>query len=137
MAIPTNPPPRFNGVQLFGDLESFSWSSMAGGAAGVDAFLGNTPGTTAYGNQRMYALAGALIGPTQQAVQDQIDLISSYAGITASLGFPTDQRPTGLNFVWAPWSCYFLASEFKPGSIQPYAGNMFASSYLLIMRSAG
>ena len=137
MAIPTNPYPRFDGQGLFGDMESFMWSPLVGGPAGIDLFLGNEPGTTQVCNQRAYALSGAFIGPTQQAVQDQIDLLSSYAGVSASLGFPTDQRPIGLNFVWAPWYCYFLKEEFKPGSIRPYAGNQWSCSWFAVFRSTG
>lgn len=135
MAIPTNPAPRFDGVQMFGDLESFVWSPLVGGPQGIDLFLGNPPGTTAICNQRCFALSGAFVGPTQQSVQDQIDRLASYAGVSASLGFPTDLRPMGLNFEWAPWYCYFLAPEFKPGEIQPRAGNQKAASYLIVFRS--
>jgi hypothetical protein len=137
MAIPTNPPARFDGQQIFGDMESFAWSPLVGGPAGIDAFLGNAPGTTLVCHNRAYALSGAFIGPTQADVQAQIDLLESYANVSAPLGFPTDQRPIGLNFQWAPWYCYFLPREFKPGAIQPYAGNQQASSYFLVMRSTG
>jgi hypothetical protein len=53
MNPPAAPPPitqpLFNGRPVFGDLSAFSIVQLTGpGGAGVDAFLGNAPGTTVY-----------------------------------------------------------------------------------------
>jgi len=135
MAIVGNPPPRFNGAECFGDVGSFRWSPLVGGPKGIDLFLGDDPGTTIYGNQRAFGLSGLWTGPTQADVRSRIDTLASYAGISASLGVPTGERSVGTNFIFMPWYCYFVPSEFRPGSIQPYAGNQFSTTFRVVFRS--
>lgn len=127
--------PRFAGQHLFGEQKRFIVRPLVGGAASIDVWLLNSPGTTAGPPQQAWGLSGLLVGPTSASVQQAIDLLRSFVGCTSAFGFPTASRLPGDNFAWTPRPTYFVGQEFKPGSISLQPGNKWAAPYRMVMRS--
>jgi len=135
--LPSPLVPLFNGQPLFGDPPSFTSAPLTGGAAGVDEFLGFTPGTTLYSEGpggRGWGIAGTFRGPTAAAVTAQAATLWSSAGIRAPFGRPTGARFPGNFETWP--NCEFLFTELvtNPTGVLLSAGNMYVLTYLLVIR---
>jgi hypothetical protein len=141
--MPTIYPAYFDGQQIFGDEASTVVVNAAtvdpaqGIPAAIDAFLGNSPGTTQYGADaggECWLLSGTFTAPTGSGVAALEATLRGYAGTTAQFAFPT-----GLPWPnqWRNnWNCRFLANEFVPGAVTETAGGAWTVAYKLIVRQS-
>jgi hypothetical protein len=146
MNPPAAPPPitqpLFNGQPVFGDLSAFSVVPLTGsGGAGIDAFLGNAPGTTIYDfgpGGRGWGISGGFSAGSAAGVAAMIGTLQCLVGIRSTLIFPTG-GPLPDNWE-RHGSCQFQGDELVLNSagIQQVAGGGFSQSYKLVVReSAG
>jgi hypothetical protein len=132
--------PLFSGQPIFGDPRQFAANIFNGSAADEDAFLGLTPGTTAYPPCRppggAIAIAGALIGDTADDVE------AAQATLTGLALVPGEVLvPTGLSWErWDLWSsCWFAGNDlaYDPAGIVASIYGGYQVSYKLILHRSG
>ncbi|MHB8397360.1 MAG: hypothetical protein ACYDCI_00275 [Candidatus Limnocylindrales bacterium] len=133
--------PTFDGQAVFGSQAAITAQQLvpgiAGSAAAIDAFLGLTPGTTRYGAEpggSLWGVTGAFVASSSGAVSAIETAFVALAGITATLGLPTNQTfPSDFEYLAG---CYFTGGDFAASSagIVSTGGGMYSLSYAVVFR---
>lgn len=137
MTDPRKFDPTFDGAPVFGEQPAFKMVNLQlGTTAELDTFLGLPTGTNRYpadAGGQVFGVQGQFVGNTVSSVQQQVQTLLNFAGISA-----TFLRPTG--FAWPgiarqEFNCRFTSNDFSaPGGIQRIGVNQWGLNFNLVMR---
>ena len=130
-------PGTFVGRNVFGDPGSLSWTPLVGNPASIDAFLGNSPGTTVYGvpaSGHAVGVQGTFIAASAAGCTSQQNALTALSLQVGELVLPTADPHVGATQSFT--DTYFQPAEYVASSagILSYPGSQNSLDYKIVFR---